>query len=94
MINYKQPKEWEDLFKKVVIFIKRSPLLTVVRNPRITPLSISNSINNRVLHDFHDQFNITYQEACELRYVFQSFNIENLDFSQYIEKLIEEAYLE
>lgn len=92
-MNFKQSKEWELLFKKVVGKAKRCPAIYLCSNNSITPEQIDNSAGNHIFDDYFEFWEISEKEGHSLRAVFQTFSIRrDPDFRKYIQDLIDNCF--
>jgi len=89
---FKQSKEWEDLFKKVVSKARKCPAVDLCSNNLITPDSIDNAAGNHVFDDYYEFWGINENEGHSLRAVFQTNSIRiDSEFKKYIQDLLDES---
>lgn len=93
MDNFKQTKQWEEIFKKIVDKAMKCPAIQLCSNYLITPETIDNAAGNHVFDDNPNFWGITENEAHQIRAVFQTHSVRyNSEFKNYIQDLINSSF--
>lgn len=92
MEYWKQTKEWEDLFKGIIIKAKDWPAIALCSNNVITPEQIDSAAGNHVFDDYFVFWGISENDGHKIRSVFQTNSVRyNQNFKKYIQELIDSA---
>lgn len=92
MSDFKQDKEWEKLFQKVINKAQTCPAASLFSNASISAEKVEDAAGNHAFDDWPEFWEITEQEGHQIRSVFQYYSCRRIpEFKQYIQELIDTA---
>lgn len=92
MENFKQSKEWEQLFQSLINKAKSSPASSLFLSNSITAEKVEDAAGNHVFDDHFDYWKISEVEGHQIRSVFQYFSVRSSpEFKKYIQDLIDNS---
>lgn len=93
MSDFKQSKEWENLFQSAINKAKNSAFASIFASTTITAEKVEDAAGNHAFDDYPEQWGITEREGHEIRSVFQYFSTRrDPEFKKYIQDLIDNSY--